>query len=94
MTEPTPTVNARDVHLSYGQTPALRGVSLVCWSGESVALMGPSGSGKSSLLHCLAGVLRPDSGEATVAGERLDTIVNGQRDLPVGGQLTSLLADR
>jgi putative ABC transport system ATP-binding protein len=79
MTEPTPTVNARDLYLSYGQTPALRGVSLVCWSGESVALMGPSGSGKSSLLHCLAGVLRPDSGEAIVAGARLDTMSERER---------------
>ena len=79
MTGPTPSIEACDIHLSYGQTPALRGVSLVCWSGESVALMGPSGSGKSSLLHCLAGVLRPDSGQVTVAGVRLDTLSGRQR---------------
>ena len=79
MTDPTPTVEACDLYLSYGQTPALRGVSLACWRGESVALMGPSGSGKSSLLHCLAGVLRPDSGEVSVAGERLDTMPERER---------------
>jgi len=74
MNESTLTIDAQDVHLSYGQTPALRGVSLICRTGESVALMGPSGSGKSSLLHCLAGVLRPDGGQLTVAGARLDTL--------------------
>ncbi len=79
MTNSTPLIDGRDIHLSYGQTPALRGVSLACWSGESVALMGPSGSGKSSLLHCLAGVLKPDSGEARVAGVRLDTMSERER---------------
>ena len=79
MSAPTPAVEARDIHLSYGQTPALRGVSLACWPGESVALMGPSGSGKSSLLHCLAGVLKPDSGSATAAGARLDAMSERER---------------
>src|SRR5215207_3532338 len=79
MTEQTPTVEARDLHLSYGQTPALRGVSMVCWPGESVALMGPSGAGKSSLLHCLGGVLRADSGDVTVAGVRLGTMSERER---------------
>ena len=54
-------LEARDVSLSYGLTPALRDVSLRIDAGASVALMGASGSGKSSLLHCLAGVIVPDA---------------------------------
>ncbi|MGH3500488.1 MAG: ABC transporter ATP-binding protein [Nocardioidaceae bacterium] len=74
MTNPQPVVEARGVTLSYGETPALRQVSLTLQPGETAAVMGPSGSGKSSLLHCLAGVLTPGSGEVTVAGVRLDQV--------------------
>jgi putative ABC transport system ATP-binding protein len=66
-------VEARDVHLSFGQTPALRGADVTVQAGEVLAVMGPSGSGKSTLLHCLAGILVPDSGEVHFNGERLDT---------------------
>jgi putative ABC transport system ATP-binding protein len=66
-------LQARDLALSYGRTPALRGVSATVDGGEIVAVTGPSGSGKSSLLHCLAGVLRPDGGSVHFAGERIDT---------------------
>ena len=62
----------RDLFLSYGDTPALHGVDLDLRAGDRVALVGPSGSGKSSLLHCLAGVLRPTRGEVRFRGERLD----------------------
>jgi len=79
MTDPTARVMAHDLHLAYGETPALRGVGLTLMPGEAVALMGPSGSGKSSLLHCLAGILRPDSGEVTMAGARLDSMSERER---------------
>ena len=65
-------LQARGVSLSYGATAALTNVTLTMAAGERVALMGPSGSGKSSLLHCLAGILRPDSGEVSLAGARID----------------------
>jgi putative ABC transport system ATP-binding protein len=72
-------LDARDLVLSFGETPALRGASLAVKKGEVLAMMGPSGSGKSTLLHCLAGILVPDSGEIHVDGERLDTMSEKQR---------------
>lgn len=72
-------IEARDVALSFGETPALRGASVSVASGEIVAVMGPSGSGKSTLLHCLAGILVPDSGEIHFEGRRIDTLSETER---------------
>ena len=65
-------LSAHGVVKSHGQTQALRGVSLSVEEGEIVAVTGPSGCGKSTLLYCLSGILRPDAGEVTYRGQRLD----------------------
>ena len=72
-------VEAHDIALSFGPTPALRGATLSVARGEILAVMGPSGSGKSTLLHCLAGILVPDSGEVRLAGQRIDTLREQER---------------
>jgi putative ABC transport system ATP-binding protein len=72
-------IEARDLVLSFGETPALREANLSVERGEIVAVMGPSGSGKSTLLHCLAGILVPDSGEVSFDGRRLDTLREAER---------------
>jgi putative ABC transport system ATP-binding protein len=72
-------VEALDVSLSFGQTPALRGASVSVAKGEILAVMGPSGSGKSSLLHCLAGILVPDAGQVHFDGRRIDTLREQER---------------
>jgi putative ABC transport system ATP-binding protein len=74
-----PILEARDLRLSFGETPALRGASVSLEAGELLAIMGPSGSGKSTLLHCLAGILVPDSGEVHFAGKRVDTMRESER---------------
>lgn len=65
--------------LSYGETPALTDVDFRIGVGDKVALMGPSGSGKSSLLHCLSGVLCPDRGEVLFGGEELTALSEVRR---------------
>lgn len=72
-------VEARGLELSYGQTPALRGVDLGIGLRDSVALMGPSGSGKSTLLHCVAGILVPDAGTLQVLGTDVASIGESAR---------------
>ena len=72
-------IEARDLELSFGATPALRGASLAADAGEMLAVMGPSGSGKSTLLYCLAGILRPSAGEVWFGGRRIDTLGETER---------------
>jgi len=73
------TIEACNLVLSFGETPALRGASVSVRKGEILAVMGPSGAGKSTLLHCLAGILVPDSGEVYFDGRRLDTMREAER---------------
>ncbi len=65
-------IEARNLTLSLGRPPArveiLRGIDLAVEAGESVALLGPSGSGKSSLMAVLAGLERPSGGSVQVTG--------------------------
>ncbi|WP_293975141.1 ABC transporter ATP-binding protein [Sphingomonas sp.] len=65
-------VDARHLTLALGRPPArvevLRGIDLTIAAGESVALLGPSGSGKSSLMAVLSGLERPSGGSVRVAG--------------------------
>ena len=72
-------IEARDLELSFGATPALRGASLAADAGEMLAVMGPSGSGKSTLLYCLAGILQPSAGEVWFGGRRIDTLGETER---------------
>jgi putative ABC transport system ATP-binding protein len=75
----TAALEARDLVLSFGATPALRGATVGIAAGEILAVMGPSGSGKSTLLHCLAGILTPGSGEIHFDGRRVDTMSEDER---------------
>jgi simple sugar transport system ATP-binding protein len=57
-----PVLEARGLVKSYGRVQALRGASFTVHRGEVVALMGDNGAGTSTLVKCLAGVVRPDAG--------------------------------
>ncbi len=57
---------------------ALRGVDLHITSGELIAIVGASGSGKSTILNVMTGIDRPTAGSVTVAGERIDRMTEEQ----------------
>lgn len=85
-TNPTPDfiLQARQLRKAFGETEAMRGISLDIQRGEVVAIMGPSGSGKSTLLHCLAGIIRPDHGTVTYFEQpatplRIDQLSDAER---------------
>jgi putative phosphonate transport system ATP-binding protein len=66
--EDAPILEARGLHLRFGAVPALDEVELRVWPGEVVAILGESGSGKTSLLRVLSGALAPDAGEVLYRG--------------------------
>ena len=59
-------VKIEDLHKSYGKEEVLKGVSLDILEGEVVILVGPSGTGKSTLLRCINQLTTPDSGRVWV----------------------------
>ncbi|PWS34928.1 ABC transporter [Falsiroseomonas bella] len=82
MSEPAPLelrAVARAFRTEAGELPVLRGADLTLAAGEIVALVAPSGTGKSTLLH-LAGLLeKPDAGEVLVEGRAAGTLSDDQR---------------
>lgn len=78
-----PVVVAKDVHKTYGtgevQVHVLKGVSLDITRGEMVAIMGPSGGGKTTLLNCLSGLDDVDSGVITIGGSDLSKMKDAEK---------------
>ncbi|MBE58921.1 MAG: lipid A export permease/ATP-binding protein MsbA [Gammaproteobacteria bacterium] len=91
---PTATLSIKNVTFTYpgAEDPALNTVSLKVEPGESVALVGPSGSGKSSLLAIIAGFLDPDTGEIKINNESLKqwTLAKRRRQISLVGQQVNL----
>ena len=73
MTSPPPAIIAQNLTLTLGSGAAaveiLKGIDLTVPAGQALALLGPSGSGKSSLMAVLSGLERASSGALSVAGE-------------------------
>ena len=71
-------IELKNISKSYTRanetTKILENLSLTIADGEFVALMGPSGSGKTTLLNIVSALDRPDSGEVTVYGEKLNLL--------------------
>ena len=66
-----PKIQIRDLHVSFGKNKVLQGVNLDIASGDSLVVIGGSGSGKSVLLKCILGLLSPQSGSIKIDGEEI-----------------------
>ncbi len=64
-------IEATGLHFSYGRTPIIHGVDVAARPGRVLGLIGPNGSGKTTVLRLLHGGLTPASGEVLVDGTRL-----------------------
>lgn len=75
-----PKIKIRNLHKSFGPKHVLRGIDLDVMPGESLVVLGGSGTGKSVLLKCILGLITPDSGTIEVDGVDVKTLKGKKRD--------------
>ncbi len=74
MNAESPILELRDVRAGYGPIEVVHGVSLSIATGAVVALLGPNGGGKTTMLNVCAGTLAPSAGEVYFGGEAVTTL--------------------
>ena len=72
-------VDAQGLRKHFGATVALNGLDLQIRAGEIYGLLGPNGSGKTTFIRCVAGLLRPEAGSLTVLGSTARAAVSAGR---------------
>ncbi len=91
-------INVTDLHKSFGDVQAVRGISFAAADGRITGLLGPNGAGKSTILRILYTVLKPDSGSAKIDGlDVVDDALGARRKigtLPHGSGLYPHLTAR
>lgn len=78
-----PLIELKGISKSFGKNVVLDRVDLTIYRGEALAAIGPSGTGKSTILRIIAGLLAPDAGEVYVQGQRREGWVDDVAD-PIG----------
>ncbi len=81
MTEPL--IELKGISKSFGSNKVLDNVDLTIYRGEALGIIGPSGTGKSTILRVIAGLIAPDEGEVYVQGVRREGLIEDGTD-PVG----------
>jgi ATP-binding cassette subfamily C protein CydD len=73
--EAPPEIQFRDIHFQYqDERVGLSGLNLTIPTGETLAIVGPTGSGKTTLIRLLLGFMQPQHGEILIDGQRLDNL--------------------
>jgi len=76
----TPPVRVSALSKSFGQQSVLRGISIEVEQGETLSILGRSGTGKSVLLKLMIGLTKPDAGSIRVFGEEVTSMAPGRLD--------------
>jgi ABC-2 type transport system ATP-binding protein len=86
-------IQATELHKSFGQLHAVRGISLEIRSGETFGLLGANGAGKSTTINLLAGLMEPDSGQIVIDGSTDPTRREVRRQIGIAPQSLALYED-
>lgn len=78
-----PLVELRGISKTFGSNRVIDGLDLRVYPGEAIAIIGPSGTGKSTILRIIAGLLPPDEGDIYVDGQQRIGLIEDSQD-PVG----------
>lgn len=77
---PEPLIELKGVSKSFGDSVILDRVDLTIYRGEAIGIIGPSGTGKSTILRIMAGLLAPDAGEIYVQGQLREGLIEDAQD--------------
>lgn len=75
-----PLIELRGISKAFGSQVILDGVDLTIYRGDALALIGPSGTGKSTVLRIIAGLLAPDAGEIYLRGQKRTGLIEEGKD--------------
>ncbi|MTJ06254.1 MULTISPECIES: ABC transporter ATP-binding protein [unclassified Anabaena] len=78
-----PLIELKGISKTFGNNKVLDNVDLTIYRGQALGIIGPSGTGKSTVLRIIAGLLKPDEGEIYVQGVRRSGLIEDAAD-PVG----------
>jgi phospholipid/cholesterol/gamma-HCH transport system ATP-binding protein len=75
-----PHIELKDVRKAFGPKHVLNGVNISVEKGHSLVVIGGSGTGKSVMIKCILGILRPDTGSIRIGGEEVTGLAGAARD--------------
>ncbi|MBW4643266.1 MAG: ABC transporter ATP-binding protein [Goleter apudmare HA4340-LM2] len=78
-----PLIELKGVSKSFGSNKVLDNIDLTIYRGDALGIIGPSGTGKSTILRIIAGLTPPDAGEIYVQGVKRDNLIEDGAD-PIG----------
>jgi len=73
-------ISIKDLEIAFGSNKVLHGFNLDLHKGENIVVLGKSGSGKSVLIKCIIGLLKPDSGDIIVFDQKISELNHYQLD--------------
>jgi phospholipid/cholesterol/gamma-HCH transport system ATP-binding protein len=75
-----PLIELRNISKSFGDNKILVNANLTIYRGDALAIIGPSGTGKSTILRIIAGLLAPDAGDVYVQGQKREGLIDDAPD--------------